>query len=85
MQQKINSSVGGGAQTRDNTESPLFDKNFAIQKENQKPIFLRLKVQRTANSSLHRFPRLISDRRATPRGHGGRTDRIKTNSKDVLL
>ncbi len=36
MQQKIKSSVGSGAQTNDNTESSLFDKYVALQKENQK-------------------------------------------------
>jgi hypothetical protein len=42
MQQKINSSVGSGAQARDNKESPLFDKYIALQKENQK---LKLQIR----------------------------------------
>ncbi|MDD5735716.1 MAG: hypothetical protein PHQ39_09645 [Methanothrix soehngenii] len=42
MQQKINSSVGSGAQARDNNESFSFDKYIALQKENQK---LKLQIR----------------------------------------
>ena len=56
MRRKNKQLRGSGAQARDNTESPLFDKNFALQKENQK---LKRRIREIGTESHERLEQVL--------------------------